>query len=225
MIVRRSSASHPPAVVVMAKAPQPGRSKTRLCPPLTLEQAAEVAAAALEDTLTAVAELAADRPLRPVLALDGPILQRVPDGIAVLRQRGRGLGRRLAHAARAVGGPLALIGMDTPQVSAELLGSALDTLLRPGVDAVLGPALDGGWWALGLRRPLRRLFDGVPMSTTFTGLAQQRNLDRLGLRWTALPALRDVDLIDDALAVAGEIPHSAFANVVHAVAPVSGAWP
>jgi rSAM/selenodomain-associated transferase 1 len=198
-------------IVVMAKSPVPGRSKTRLCPPLTPRDAAEVAEAALADTLGAVADTKARR---RVLALDGAVGDWLPPGFDVITQRGDGLGERLAAALDDVGAPSVLIGMDTPQVTPALLDETMDELMRPGVDAVLGLALDGGWWGIGLRRPRTGLFAGVPMSTPLTGARQRRRMHRLGLRTVALPTLRDVDVIEDAVAVAAAVPSSRFARAL-----------
>lgn len=199
-------------LLVIAKAPVPGRSKTRLSPPLSPERAARVAEAALADTLHTVARVRASR---RVLVLDGATGPWLPKGFEVIPQRGGGLDERLTSAFEDAGGPSLLIGMDTPQVAAGLLEDALDRLVCPGVDAVLGPALDGGWWAIGLRRPDPDVFLGVPMSTRFTAAMQRRRLSRLRLRTTDLPALRDVDLIQDALAVASIVPGSRFARSLH----------
>jgi hypothetical protein len=214
-------------VVVMAKEPRPGRCKTRLCPPATLAQAAALAEAALADTLAVVADTPADR---RVLALDGRPGRWLPPGFTVLSQRGGGLDERLAAALADValtgsGGPTLLIGMDTPQVTPRLLGAALARLLSPGVDAVLGPATDGGWWALGLRRPDPAATLGVPMSTPGTGAAQRRRLHTLGLRIADLPELRDVDVIDDAVAVAAEAPAGRFARTLAALGLAPAAVP
>lgn len=203
-------------LLVVAKAPEAGRSKTRLCPPCTPQDAAAVAEAALADTLEAVAATGA----RPVLALSGRPGPWLPPGFRVLPQRGDGLDERLANAWEDAGGGGVQIGMDTPQVTPALLDAALATLGSPGVGAVLGPAEDGGWWAVGLHRPERRCFVGVPMSTPTTGAAQRRRLAGLGLRVADLPPLRDVDRFDDALAVARAAPGTRFAAAVAGVAGV-----
>ena len=101
-------------VLVIAKAPVPGRSKTRLCPPCTPEQAARVAEAALGDTLAAVL---ATPGIRPVLALDGAPGPWLPPGFDVVPQRGVGLDERLACAFEDAGGASFLVGMDTPQLT------------------------------------------------------------------------------------------------------------
>ena len=200
-------------LLVLAKHPLPGRSKTRLCPPLSPLQAADVAAAALADTLDA-ARGAGCR--RVTLVTTDPARAVAPAGVHRLPQAGGGLDVRLAAAFRdaataaAADGvphlPLLLVGMDTPQVTAALLARAADALLAPGTDAVLGPAADGGWWALGLRRPDAALLVGVPMSTPRTHAAQSARLRDAGLRVAALERLVDVDTATDLAAVAAAAP-------------------
>ena len=201
------------ALVVIAKSPEPGRSKTRLCPPFTPEQAAILAEAALRDTLTAVAAAPARR---RVLALDGEPGPWLPRGFEVVQQRGDGLGERLGHALAEAGGPGLVVGMDTPQLSPALLARAARALRRPRTDAVLGPALDGGYWTIGLREPDPAVFEGVPMSSHLTCEAQRRRLAELGLRVATLPRMRDVDTVEDAHAVARACPGSAFAAALDA---------
>ena len=104
--------------------------------------------------------------------------------------------------------------MDTPQVTRGDLARGLERLAAPGVDAVLGPAADGGYWAIGLREAQPRAFLGVPMSTAWTGRAQRARLRRLGLRVALLPALRDVDRIADARAVAALRTAGRFARAL-----------
>lgn len=196
-------------VLVMAKAPLPGRVKTRLCPPLSPAEAAALAEAALADTLEAVAGCGSDRKL---LALEGPPGDWLPPGFDVFPQQGQDLSERLAAAWKQANGPGVQIGMDTPQVSSELLDRCLDTLLCPTVSATLGPTIDGGWWAIGLEQPDPRIFLGVPMSTPRTGRYQERRLRKLGHDPVILPTLRDVDYAEDVVAVADLIPASRFAT-------------
>ncbi|HEX4754026.1 MAG TPA: TIGR04282 family arsenosugar biosynthesis glycosyltransferase [Solirubrobacterales bacterium] len=203
-------------VVVIAKSPQPGRSKTRLMPPCDPPQAARLAEASLRDTLRAVT---ATRCGERVLALSGPSGDWLPDGFRVVDQGEGTLDRRLAHVFSRCQGPTLLIGMDTPQVSPWLLEEAASSLLAPGIDAVLGHAEDGGYWAIGLRRPDPRAFAGVPMSVAETGARQQEALCGLGLRVGLLPTLRDVDLIGDARAVAAMSPAGGFARTLDEMEP------
>lgn len=208
-----------PAVtlLVVAKEPLPGRVKTRLTPPFTPAQAAAVAEAAITDTLTAVgglARLVGLGSVRPVLVLDGAVgpWLRVP--IRVVHQVAGPFDARLAAAFDAVTGPTLLIGMDTPQVTPALLADACRALAHG--DAVFGPATDGGWWALGLRRPDGRLLRGVLTSRPDTGARQRQRLTQAGLRVATLPVLRDVDTVADADAVARLVPHGRFAAAVRA---------
>jgi uncharacterized protein len=199
----------PAALVVVAKAPVAGQSKTRLCPPLEPEQAATLAEAALADTLQAVAWTPGA--MRRVLVLDGAPGPWLPDGFEVVAQRGDGLGERLAHAVADVGAPLLMVGMDTPQVTRAQLAAALERLGDPAVDAVLGPTPDGGYWAIGLATADPAVFDGVPMSSDRTAAAQYVRLEELGLRTATLETLRDVDTFEDAAAVATLAPWTRFA--------------
>ena len=198
-------------VLVLAKAPVAGRVKTRLCPPYTPEQAATLAAAALADTLRAVGCSAASQ---RTLVLDGQPDLVTAAGFDVVEQSSGGLDERIAaafaaHAASRM--PQLLVGMDTPQLTAGLLNQAMFALLDSSIDAVIGPAEDGGYWAVGLRCPNADAFVGVPMSRPWTYLAQRARFDRLGLRVATLPSMRDVDDVSDARCVADLAPSTAFA--------------
>jgi rSAM/selenodomain-associated transferase 1 len=203
-----------PALVVIAKAPVAGLAKTRLCPPLSGEQAAALACAALEDTLAAVLATGA---ARRVLVLDGEPGEWLPDGVELVAQRGGDLAARLADAFEDVGGPALLIGMDTPQLTPALLGEGLDVLAADDCDAVLGRTFDGGYWAIGLKHPDRRVFAGVPMSRADTGAIQLARLRELGLRTRSLVTLCDVDRYEDAIVVADLAPTGGFARALAAL--------
>jgi hypothetical protein len=222
---------------VLAKAPVPGQVKTRLTSAYSDHEAAALAAAALLDTLDAVRAAAAlagvaDRAL--VCALAGKLdeaavpvaLEGGLAGFRVVRQRGRGLGERIAHAhadAAEDAGATVQIGMDTPQADPAVLAAAADRVTAPdGPDAVLGPAADGGWWLLALRRAEdARLVAPVPMSTPETGRLTRRALEAAGLRVEAGPVLSDVDEPGDVVRVAARCPESRFA----ALAGVLGGRP
>ena len=198
-------------VIVIAKSPMPGRSKTRLCPPLTPPEAAAVAEAALADTLDAVARCGAERRILALAGLPGPWL---PSGFRIVDQRGRGLDERIANAFEDAGGPALLVGMDTPQVSPRLLDDCMALASARAVDVGLGLAVDGGWWALAQQAPDPRVLLGIPMSRRSTGAMQFVRILELDLRCAILPALRDVDRFEDALAVAADAPGTRFASWV-----------
>jgi glycosyltransferase A (GT-A) superfamily protein (DUF2064 family) len=198
-------------LLVITKAPVPGRSKTRLTPPCTPDQAAAIAAASVGDTLDTVraAEVG-----RRVVALDGePGDLDLSDCVVVPQVEGD-LGTRLAAAfAAAMDGPdrdrpTLLIGMDTPQVSPGLLTAGLDRLVDAGPGtAVLGVAPDGGWWALGLHSPAPAgVLRDVPMSRDDTAERTREALIAAGLTVLDLPVLTDIDHFPDAVTVAADCP-------------------
>jgi glycosyltransferase A (GT-A) superfamily protein (DUF2064 family) len=194
------------AVLVVAKAPVPGLAKTRLAATIGAERAADVAAAALLDTLDAVA----DAPVAArVVAMTGDLdeaarnaeIHRRLQGFTVIEQRGDDFAARLsnahADAAAAAGGlPVLQLGMDTPQVTADLIAECGHTLC--GTDAVLGMALDGGWWVLGVHDPaVAECLRDVPMSAPDTGAVTLAALLDTGLRVQLVQELADVDVIAD----------------------------
>jgi len=197
------------ALLVIAKSPEPGRCKTRLCPPCTPAQAATLAAAALQDTMDVVDAVAA---ARKILVLDGATDCWRRPGWQIIPQRGDGLDERLCNAFADVDEPALLVGMDTPQLTPELLRDGQRAL--EDHDAVLGPAEDGGYWSVGLRRGHHRAFIGVPMSTQRTMHCQTVRFSALGLRTHRQRRLRDVDTIADARVVAAQAPGSRFAQTL-----------
>jgi rSAM/selenodomain-associated transferase 1 len=209
-------------IMVIAKEPVPGRVKTRLTPPYTPAEAAELAEAALADTLAAVASAGVTR---RVLALAGSPGRWLPPGFDVIGQRGAGLDERIAWALAEAWvtcpAPLVLIGMDTPQVTPALLAQATEPLVSGAADATFGLAEDGGFWLLGLREIEPTLVLGVPMSRSDTGSRQLARLHDAGLRVRLLPELADVDTADEAELIAAQTPGSAFATCMQALGPRS----
>lgn len=219
--------SLPVTILVVAKAPVPGLAKTRLALALGPTVAADIAAAALLDTLDAVAQTpVAGRVVAMTGDLDAAsrsqeIHKRLADFI-VITQRGVDFADRLANAhadaAKAAGPfPVLQIGMDTPQVAPELMTRAAEALLTS--PAVLGMASDGGWWVLGVHSPTDAdVLRAVPMSRPDTGAVTLRALRETGLDVTLVDELRDVDTIDDVAAVRDESrPDSRFALVTQGV--------
>jgi uncharacterized protein len=202
-------------VLVMAKSPRPGQVKTRLCPPLSQATAAAVARAALMDTLESVV---AAGPSRATVVLDGAAGSWLRTGVHVIPQRSGPFADRLEGAIEdafsAFPAPILLVGMDTPQMAADHLVTAAKTLLSADTDSILGRADDGGFWIIGIHQPVAGLCKGVPMSTATTGARQLAQLSALGLRCIEVNSLRDVDLIEDARAVAAMAPQGRFAAVL-----------
>lgn len=214
----------PVRALVVAKAPVAGQVKTRLGVDVGLQEAAGLASAALLDTLEACT--AAYGAERCHLALAGRLAEAVgaSDLLAATRgwtvhpQRGEDFADRLvaAHAdVAATGpGPVVQVGMDTPQVDADLLAGAVAGLQRH--DAVVGAAEDGGWWVLALRDPrAAAALAEVPMSTEHTYRRTVAALEATGLSVGGTTLLRDVDEVADADAVADAAPATRFARAWH----------
>lgn len=217
----------PVTVLVVAKAPVPGLAKTRLAATLGEQVAADIAAAALLDTLDAVA----DTPVtHRVVAMTGDLdracradaIRARLASFTVVGQRGDGFAERLAHAhadaAAASGGqPVLQIGMDTPQVSAELLAECARQLLD--VPALLGMARDGGWWVLGVADAgTAECLRDVPMSLPETGAVTLAALRDTGISVKLVEELHDVDTVGDVPPVRAACrPSSRFAHVTRGV--------
>jgi hypothetical protein len=200
------------AIIVMTKPPEVAKSRLRA--ECDSEHGDLLARAMLLDTLDAVAESSARE---RVVAVDGAAGDWVPSGFTMVTQRGDDLAQRLASAFDDIGGPAIAIAIDTPQVTGAMLDDAAARLLAPGTDAVLGPAGDGGYWAIGLRDTDPRVFVDVPMSTAATAAAQLRRLAELELMTHLLPELRDIDRLDDAIVVAAQAPNTRLAAALSRV--------
>ncbi|WP_201274469.1 DUF2064 domain-containing protein [Mycolicibacterium sp. CH28] len=216
----------PVTVLVVAKAPVPGLAKTRLAATVGEQAAADIAAAALLDTLDAVA---ATPVTRRVVAMTGDLdlacrAGEIRDRLAaftVIEQRGDDFADRLsnAHADAAAdsGQPVLQIGMDTPQVSIELLTDCARHLLT--VPCLLGMARDGGWWILGLAHAATaECLRDVPMSQPDTGAVTLAALRHTGVSVKLVEELHDVDTIDDIPLVGAACRTSSrFAHVTRGV--------
>lgn len=213
----------PVTLLVVAKAPEPGRAKTRLAATVGDRVAADIAAAALLDTLDAVATAPA---CSRVVALTGDLdaaaastqLRQRLESFTVIEQRGDDFADRLAnaHIDASSGFPVLQIGMDTPQVTAELLTECARLLLQ--APAVLGPADDGGWWVLGVQRPaMAECLRAVPMSQPDTGELTWKALRDNSIDVISVQRLSDFDVADDVAAVREACgPASRFARVTRA---------
>jgi hypothetical protein len=191
-----------PALIVFARAPEPGRVKTRLVPLLGEKGAARLHARLVERTLrTALAAGFANVDLHCSPGIDDIFFIRIQKRFGVcLRSQGRGdLGDRMYRAfKRALQRHryAVLIGTDCPALRPADLRAA-GRALRAGADAVLAPAEDGGYPLIGLRRVSRRLFDGIPWGGPLVLAQTRRRLEALRWRWQELRTLWDVDRPED----------------------------
>jgi uncharacterized protein len=191
-----------PALIVFARAPEPGRVKTRLVPLLGAQGAARLHARLAEQTLaTALAAGFEQVDLYGSPGIDHAFFRKNQKRFGVdLRSQGRGdLGDRMYRAferalrSRAF---VVLIGSDCPVLRPADLRAAASAL-QAGADAVLSPAEDGGYALIGLRRVSRRLFDGIAWSTPQVLAQTRRRLSRLRWRWKELRTVWDVDRPED----------------------------
>ena len=184
-------------VVIMAKQPVPGRTKTRLCPPLTSAEAAELAEALLRDTVGLVLGLRGIElaiAVSPVSAVD-QMRHLLPSGARFLAVEGANIGECLSGAmgqlfSEGLGRVVAL-NADSPTLPAAYLERAADLL--ESNDVVLGPAEDGGYYLIGLRRPQPGLFEGIAWSTDQVAAQTLARAAELGLTMASLPEWYDVD--------------------------------
>jgi rSAM/selenodomain-associated transferase 1 len=190
-------------LIVFAKRPEPGRVKTRLCPPFTPAQAALLYRAMLADVLDASAALAARRGLDAWLAVApaqacAELARECPPAFRVVAQRGPDLAARMewavAEAASGGAAPILLRGSDSPALDAASLDAALDALADH--DLALCPDRDGGYGLVGLRRPAPGLFSH-PMSTRSVLEDTLRRAEQLGLSTRVLEPRFDIDRVDD----------------------------
>ena len=193
------------AIVLFAKAPRPGRVKTRLIPALSAEDAAALYETFVRDMwerLRLVAPdscfLYSDRPWPSYVGLAGP-------GRLAL-QRGDDLGAKLLHAFEELRSHgydrILIVGSDSPTLPAEYLRRGLDRL--GSKDAVLGPTFDGGYYAVGCRVPKAGMFKRVTWSSPATLEETERAFESVGWSMERLPPWYDVDTIDDLRRLAGD---------------------
>jgi rSAM/selenodomain-associated transferase 1 len=197
------------ALALFAKAPLPGRVKTRLVPPLTPEEAAGVARALL---LATIESLVAALPARWTLFLDGPPddglrARAAARDLEIVNQASGDLGARLGEAfrrLRAAGARRVIaLGADGPTLPPERLADAIDALAA--CDVVLGPTEDGGYYLVGSAVEGEEIFREIPWST---GAVLATTLDRAaeaGLSVRLLPPWYDVDSMGDLRRLRGEV--------------------
>lgn len=191
---------------IFAKAPIPGQVKTRLCPPLTPDEAATLHGSIVLDMLERSRGAAGiDRVVACAPSADHVFFKILEErhGVGLLAQTGDDLGARMAHA---IGEAFArkyrrvlVIGTDLPTVPGSVFGEA--RALLDNHDLVLGPAHDGGYYLIGLRKPAPELFAGIPWSTDRVFQLTRQKASALGLSVALLPIRRDIDTVEDLAAV------------------------
>jgi rSAM/selenodomain-associated transferase 1 len=191
------------ALAVMAKAPRPGKVKTRLCPPLTLEQSAALNICFLRDTTENIAQIAersgaavgliSYTPLGDEMLFEGLL----PASFSLVLQRSGDFGERLLGAAKdilACGfGAVCLIDSDSPTVPAAAFEQAVAALLAPGDRIVLGGSHDGGYYLIGLKHPHPEPFQNIQWSTASVLEETIHAAKSAGLEVVTLPLWYDVD--------------------------------
>jgi uncharacterized protein len=190
------------ALGIMVKAPVPGTVKTRLCPPLTTEQAAGLSSSFLRDTAANIASVRA-RTVCQGVATYTPLGSHpafdtlLAPGFCMLPQRGEGFGERLYNAARdllTLGyESVCLIDSDSPTLPTFLLEAAADALARSGDRVVLGAAEDGGYYLIGVKADHQELFENVTWSTAHVLSQTIEQARAIRLPMELLPTWYDVD--------------------------------
>jgi rSAM/selenodomain-associated transferase 1 len=199
------------ALIVMAKEPEAGKTKTRLSPPLSGEQAAELYRRFLLDTLELMLRVEIAQPILAYTPDEAESFFRgfAPSGFAFTPQVGADLGERLdnvlAHCLREGYEQVVVMDSDSPSLPAAILERAFRELQAPGVDVVLGPCEDGGYYLIGIKAPCRALFQGIAWSTpTVTAETLERAREH-GLQVSRLPPWYDVDTYVDLQRLAAEL--------------------
>ena len=208
------------ALCIMAKAPVSGQVKTRLCPPLSLDEAARLYQCFLEDK---IAQVRGIQGIEPVLAYapDGAvgIFEALAPGVTLVPQGGGDLTSRLVSVLERLfesGFDAAIvIDSDTPTLPSRLLDHAVAQLASGEPDLVLGPSEDGGYYLIGLRRVHRALFDEMPWSTPAVLEETLWRARRLGLRVAQLAPWYDVDTGEDLARLISELEEDAGQPPIH----------
>ena len=185
----------------MTKAPRAGKVKTRLVPPLSAEEAAQLNICFLRDTASAIAK-ACGTTARGIgvytpIGAEAAYNDVLPREFDLIPQRGDGFRERLAVAAADLFqcgfGSVCLIDSDSPTVSADVYANAVELLSKPGDRVVLGPSDDGGYYLIGLERNHPRLFERIDWSTERVLDQTKERAGELNLKVELLATGYDVD--------------------------------
>jgi len=212
---------HRHAIAVMAKAPQAGEVKTRLIPPLTPEAAADLYRCLLLDKLLQIGQLPeVDRYVAYTPAEARSLIRELaPPPFTLIPQAGADLGDRLHRLSAALldkgHAGVIIVDSDTPTLPSGYLAEALRHLSREVIDLVLGPADDGGYYLIGLKRPCRGLFEDISWSTPSVLPETLRRASTHRLKAELLPAWFDVDTAEDLLRLRRELATNGTAAAPH----------
>lgn len=215
-----------PVIIIMVKAPQIGKVKTRLSPPLSTQEAAALAACFVQD-VTAMSLRVLPDVIIAYAPRDGrPILEKIlPGHLLWLEQQGTDLGERLEAAISSAAsfgfGPIIVIGADSPTLPDVLLKTACDVLINAEADVVLGPTADGGYYLVGLQHPVPHLFQNIAWSTRSTYNQTVANIREQNLRLHELSPWYDVDTFADLLQLRDELATDTEARLR---APTTYCW-
>jgi rSAM/selenodomain-associated transferase 1 len=208
------------ALVIMAKAPQPGSVKTRLCPPLSYSEAAELYRCFVLDTMAKARTLSSVGLLlayTPAGSKD--FFASLAPGAILMQQQGDDLGDRMATCfsqSFALGYHRVLLtGSDLPTLPADHLRQAVALIAKPQVDVVLGPSADGGYYLIGLRQLHRALFDNMRWSTDTVFAETVRRAEVSGLHVAHLPRWYDVDTPADLKCLQADLMRQANSACLH----------
>ena len=199
------------ALIVVAKEPQAGQTKTRLSPPLSGQQAAELYRCFLLDTLELMLRVEIAQPILAYAPDEAePFFRGIaPEGFAFTRQVGADLGERLdnvlTHCLQRGYGQVVVMDSDSPTLPAVLLEQAFRELEDPDVDVVLGPCEDGGYYLIGVKAPHPALFQGISWSTSAVTAETLQRAEEHGLSVTLLPEWYDIDVYVDLQRLAEEL--------------------
>ena len=193
------------ALAVMTKAPQAGRVKTRLVPPLTPEEAAELNKCFLRDTAAAISNAAGGDTACGIavytpVGAESAYTDLLPVDFSLLPQRGDKFGERLYLAIEDLFKcgfeSVCLIDSDSPTVPAENFADAVERLSMTEDRVVLGPSDDGGYYLIGMKKPHRHLFEQIDWSTERVLNQTMQRATEIGIQVKLLPTGYDID--DDA---------------------------
>jgi uncharacterized protein len=201
--------THKNILIVIAKRPTPGKTKTRLVPPLTPEQATRLYECFLQDTLDLIKQVS---DIQPAIAFfpeyERVYFEKLAPGFDLHLQNGAALGERLddalQHYLRSGNCHVVIMDSDSPTLPVAYLSQAFDELNK-GSEMVLGPCDDGGYYLIGLKQPAPRLLREVQMSTPHVAQDTLNIAAEMELKYSLLPIWYDIDEILTLRRLVGEL--------------------